>query len=186
MTSIIKVDQIQTAAGATPTADGLGINVDALSALAGTILTSKTFRIPSSAYNMAINSTDIIQWFSESFTTKRANSKVLITYHSGQIACPSPPASGEYNAKLTWSIDATGSGSNMELYRDHNHEWYRAVSANTDSRIFITGQALTNSVSAGTHTIYAYAAAYNTPLTFGHQANSPNRGAIMTFQEIAG
>ena len=180
MTSIIKVDQIQTTAGGAPTAADLGINVT------GTILTSKTFRIPSSAYNMAVNSTDIVQWFSESFTTKRANSKVLITYHSGQIACPSPPASGEYNAKLTWSIDATGSGSNMELYRDHNHEWYRAVSANTDSRFFITGQALTNSVSAGTHTIYAHAAAYNTPLTFGYQANNANRGAIMTFQEIAG
>ncbi len=180
MTSIIKVDQIQTASGATPTADDLGINVT------GTILTSKTFRIPSSAYNVAVASTGIVQWFSESFTTVRANSKVLITYHSGQIACPNPPASGEYNAKLTWSINNSGSGSNMELYRDHNHEWYRAVSANTDSRIFITGQALTNSVSAGTHTIYCHAAAYNAPLTFGHQGNSANRGAIMTFQEIAG
>ena len=182
MTSIIKVDQIQTASGATPTAADLGINV------AGTIITSKTFRIPVGASNLAISANADVQWWNETFTTKRANSKILITYHSGQIQAPSPPASGEVNARLGWSINSSTLGANMELYRDHNHEWYRAISSNTDLRFFVSGQALTNNVSAGTHTIYAHVGAYNSALTFGHQGTSGDgyRRAIITFQEIAG
>lgn len=182
MTSILKVDTLQKANGATPTAADLGINV------AGTIITSKTFRIPSSAADLSVSANADVQWWNETFTTKRANSKILITYHSGQIQAPSPPASGEVNARLAWSLNSSSLRANIELDRDHNHEWYRAISSNTDLRFFISGQALTNSVSAGTHTIYAHVGAYNSALTFGHQGAQGDglRGAIITFQEIAG
>ena len=181
MTSIIKVDTIQTSSGSTPTAFGLGFDV------AGTIITSKTFR-PSSGDNLAVTANADVQWWNESFTTKRDNSKILITYHSGQIASPNTATNGEINARLAWSVNNTTSGVGVELWRDHNHEWYRIGSGASDARFFITGQALSNSVSAGTHTIYAHVGAYNGPLTFGHQADhgDGNRKAIITFQEIAG
>ena len=55
MTSIIKVDQIQTASGATPTADDLGINVSGSLLQVVEYHTTSAFTINGTAIKLLIN-----------------------------------------------------------------------------------------------------------------------------------
>ncbi len=147
-----------------------------------TIVKSITFR-PSYSSEVTVNANADVEWWSSQFSTVRANSRILITYHSGQIGMNHTNPAG--NPRISWSINSTSSGGNMDLIRDHNHEWYNAGGGTSDKRIFITGQALTSQLSIGTHTIRAFAGAYNLSLVFFHQGGSANRTPIITFQEIA-
>lgn len=147
-----------------------------------TIVKSITFR-PSYSSEVTVNANADIEWWSTQFSTIRANSRILITYHSGQISMNTTSADG--NPRIHWSVNSTSSGSNMDLIRDHNHEWYNTGGGSPDKRIFITGQALTSQLSIGTHTIRAFAGAYNQQLIFFHQGSTTNRLPIITLQEIA-
>ena len=147
-----------------------------------TIVKSITFR-PSYSSEVTVNANADVEWFSTQFATIRANSRILITYHSGQIGMNHSSAQG--NPRITWSVNSSSGGGNMDLVRDHNHEWYNSGGGSTDKRIFITGQALSNQLSIGTHTIRAFAGAYNLSLVFFHQGSSVNRLPIITLQEIA-
>lgn len=147
------------------------------------VLTSETFRLPTAGRDMSVSANTDVVWFSKTFTTKKANSKILITYHSGQIRFNATNSS--INPRMGWSVNSNSLGVNMNMYRDHNHEWYEANPGNNDMRIFISGQAITDAVAAGTHTVYCHAGAYTTAATFGHQASTQERGCIITFQEIA-
>ena len=60
MTSIIKVDQIQTAAGATPTASDLGINSTSTSMPTGAVLQVKQTNIADGAVSFNGDVSDII------------------------------------------------------------------------------------------------------------------------------
>ena len=73
MTSIIKVDQIQTAAGSTPTAADLGINTTGSVIQTVTHLTGDQTLTTSTTWSDAANS-------SVSFTPKFANSKIIFSY----------------------------------------------------------------------------------------------------------
>ena len=148
----------------------------------GTIVKSVTFR-PSYSSEVTVNANADVEWWSQTFDTVRANSRILITYHSGQISMNHNSNVG--NPRIYWSCNSTTVGNGIQYHRDHNHEWYQAGSSTDDKRIFISGQATTNSLSIGTHTIRAWAGAYNLSLVFFHQGSSPNRLPIITFQEIA-
>lgn len=71
MTSIIKVDQIQTAAGGVPTAADLGLNVS------GTILQAKS-GVMTNQYSSTVMDTFVDFGLNVSVTPKRANSHWLI------------------------------------------------------------------------------------------------------------
>ena len=73
MTSIIKVDQIQTAAGATPTASDLGINTT------GTVLQTVTHLTDDQTLTTSTTWADV-GGSSVSFTPKFANSKIIFSY----------------------------------------------------------------------------------------------------------
>tara|TARA_R110001592_G_scaffold12620_11_gene59901 strand:+ start:3291 stop:3800 length:510 start_codon:yes stop_codon:yes gene_type:complete len=76
MTSIIKVDQIQTASGSTPTADSLGVNVTTTSMPTGSVLQVKQTNIADGAVSFSGDVSDII---SLSITPQFSNSKILFT-----------------------------------------------------------------------------------------------------------
>ena len=147
-----------------------------------TIVKSVTFR-PSYSSEVTVNANADVEWWSSQFSTIRANSRILITYHSGQISMNHSSEHG--NPRISWSVNSTTAGVNMDLKRDHNHEWYNFGGSTSDKRLFITGQALTSQLSIGTHTIRAFAGAYNLSLVFFHQGSTPDRLPIITFQEIA-
>ena len=147
-----------------------------------TIVKSVTFR-PSYSSEVTVNANTDVEWWSSQFSTIRANSRILITYHSGQIGMNHTAVSG--NPRITWSVNSSSGGGNMDLVRDHNHEWYNVGGGTSDKRLFITGQALTSQLSIGTHTIRAFAGAYGFSLVFFHQGSTENRRPIITFQEIA-
>jgi hypothetical protein len=72
MTSIIKVDQIQTAAGATPTAGDLGINT-----------TGNVINVAFADTNSKYAATASFSFLPINYTPKYSNSKLLITYNVG-------------------------------------------------------------------------------------------------------
>jgi hypothetical protein len=151
----------------------------------GLIVQTVVFQPPSSADNFSVTSGNDSLWWSTTFTTKEANSKILIHYHSGQINANT--TSNEVNPRLEWSLDSTTRGAGMDVYREHNHEWYQAMGTSSDKRFFISGYALSSTLStAGSHTIRCFAGAYNGTLVFSHQgeSNAPLRRPTMVLQEL--
>jgi len=136
----------------------------------GLIVKTEVIQSPSSADNFSVSANTNVIWWSHTFTTLQANSRILINYHSGQINAYTSAAN--FNALLEWSVDSTNRGSGMAIYREHNHEWYQFGGSEVDKRFFITGTALSNTLSAGSHTIRAWAGTYNADLIFAHQGNS--------------
>jgi hypothetical protein len=74
MTSIIKVDQIQTAAGATPTADSLGINT------AGTVLQVVSNQNISSSWIGTSSTSMVSSGITQSITAKRTGSSLRVNF----------------------------------------------------------------------------------------------------------
>ena len=97
MTSIIKVDQIQTASGSTPTAADLGINVT------GSVLQVVSQEVIS--YTAVASTTSKIVY--ASLTTKAANSKFLI---QGQVTSRGVSSYQDIDLALAMGYK-TGSGS---------------------------------------------------------------------------
>lgn len=100
MSSILKVDTIQTAAGGTPTAAGLGINITGSDLPAGSVVgvqhyTNNTRTAVSSLASYAL-------WTGISFNKQYTNSKLIIT---GQLVFRDGESyfMGEY-----WKIGASG------------------------------------------------------------------------------
>ena len=147
-----------------------------------TILKSETFR-PAYSAQVTVSANADVEWWSKAFTTTRANSRILITYHSGQLECAD--TTSQFNARINWSVDSTTSGTGIQLARDHNHEWYNTTAANTNKRFFVSGQVITDQLTAGSHTIRAFAGAYNNAITFFYQGSTAARLPTITFQEIA-
>jgi len=151
----------------------------------GLIIQTVVFQPTSATDNFSVSANTDVVWFSATFTTKQPNSKILITYHSGQINANYTNA--DVNPRLEWSLDSTSRGANMDYYREHNHEWYNSTGTNSDKRLFISGSALSSTLSsAGSHTIRAWAGAYNRNLVFQFQGDSspPRRRPIFVFQEL--
>ena len=105
MTSIIKVDQIQTAAGGVPTAADLGLNVS------GSVLQSVTTEVTSSASNTTITTTSLAAAALDAglITVKDAASTLLVTLYIGRSL-----------------IYATG-GVGYSLYYSNNNSSYTPI-----------------------------------------------------------
>jgi len=78
MTSIIKVDQIQNAAGGTPTAADLGLNVS------GSVLQVKQVTGTNTAVSTSVNWTSVAATCS--ITPSSTSSKILIQHRAGGLA----------------------------------------------------------------------------------------------------
>ena len=116
MTSIIKVDQIQTASGSTPTATDLGINVS------GSLLQVVEYHTTSA---FTINGT-AIKLFDQSITTKQTNSKIMILLSLGR-------SSFNQDTDLALALGyKTGSGSSTSTD-------YTSTHGSSYSRQTITG-----------------------------------------------
>ena len=101
MTSIIKVDQIQNAAGGTPTAGDLGLNVS------GSVLQVKYFDNDTAiSLSTALTWTDVI---TVSFAPLYATSKVLLIAKTS-IAGPS----GNYDTSMRLTRNGTAIGGNND------------------------------------------------------------------------
>lgn len=173
MASILKVDQIQLPDGSTPTASDLGIDVS------GTIVQAKAFSLSDTPVTVIVDVFTVFDSFD--FTTKLENSKILIHYHSGQIQSTS--TSNLANPRIGWSVNSTTVHDNLDFVTDHDHSWYRAFTATTDTRLFVTGQVQSDALSKGTHTIRMFVSSYAQAMTFAFQGAS--RGPKVTVYEIA-
>lgn len=142
----------------------------------GDIIKTELFRVPSAYNDFSVSTNTDVEWFSMSFTTLCANSRILITYHSGQIKRPIQLC----NPRINFSVNSTTRGGNMDHTRDHNHEWYDYNPGGSDGRSFITGHALSSQiVTPGAQTVRVFAGAYNNAITFGYQmANADGAASI--------
>ena len=147
----------------------------------GEIIQVQTFKGSNGDVNCAANQDVILDTYS--FTTLRANSRLLLHYHSGQIQRSHLTSNG-----WIWtSVDGTNKWDNMSIYIDHNHYFYDHQCGNqSDARAFNVGFDLSNQLSLGTHTIRVGGHAYGHSMVFHYQAtNSVGRRSTLIAMEIA-
>ena len=155
--------------------------VGASSFPSGSILQVQTFKGSNNNVNCGANQDVILD--SYSFTTLRANSRLLLHYHSGQIQRSHLSSNG-----WIWtSVDGTNKWDNMTYYIDHNHYFYDHQCGNQgDARAFNVGFDLSNQLSLGTHTIRVGGHAYGHSMVFHYQAESNvGRRSTLIAMEIA-
>ena len=167
MTSIIKVDQIQTAAGSTPTAADLGINTT------GTVLKTHYMKSPNDTQVVvttgAWNTIDTL-----SVTTIGASSRLVIFFDTGQFV----KSSANANASFRFLVDNVPILLNTEF---GHHHWHIGFGSNS-AREGHFGWYVSGLLSAGTHTILQQGEAYGDSVTFKYQG----RYQRYMIQEIAG
>ncbi len=114
--------------------------------------------------------------------TTYGSAKVIIWYDSGQIGFSSYGAQNPQIAIYQNSGSSGGRGSRIN--RDHNHDWYPISSG--PSRIFVTGQVQTATLSAGTYTFSMYGGVYNgggsVTAYYNYQATA--RGSVMLYTVV--
>lgn len=165
MTSILKVDQIQTAAGGVPTAADLGINTS------GTVL--KTYALQGSSTDFALSTTEVL--FETINITTSGNSYLIWFIDTGQYIKTSTAT----NPYFRLYVDGVQQGDiNTVNNSSWNHHWYGQNAAReTQFNYFVS-----NTLSAGTHTCEIYASRYSTgTITLCYQAR-PMRFLV---QEVA-
>jgi len=179
MTSIIKVDQIQNAAGGTPTAADLGLNIS------GSVIQTQQFTYTGSTSWSSVGEVPIL---SGTVTPKLADSKFLMTVMmraSHDNAWSLYFVVGINGNKDLWSRGASYPAATGSLYRDqsavnsqasideYNGQYLYSHSGSTDVNVTVYGRG-----QGGTNYMnYAYA------------YNDVSRGrplSILTVQEIAG
>lgn len=167
MTSIIKVDTLQKANGATPTAADLGINV------AGNVLKTHYMKSPNDTQvavtTGAWNTIDTL-----SVTTIGASSRLVIFFDTGQFV----KSSANANAGFRFLVDNVPIVLNTEFGHHHWHIGYGSNSAREGH----FGWYVSGLLSAGTHTILQQGEAYGDSVTFKYQG----RYQRYMIQEIAG
>ena len=146
----------------------------------GSILQVQTFKGGTADVNCAANQDVILDTYS--FTTLRANSRLLLHYHSGQIQRSHLTSNG-----WIWtSVDSTSKHGNMSIYIDHNHYFYDHQCGNqSDARAFNVGFDLSNQLSLGTHTIRVGGHSYGHSMVFHYQGTSVGRRSTLIAMEIA-
>ena len=147
----------------------------------GSIIKSETFKGSNNNVSISANQDSVLEAFT--FTTLKANSRLLIHYHSGQIQRSHLTSNG-----WIWtSVDGTNKWDNMTYYIDHNHYFYDHQCGNqSDARAFNVGFDLSNQLSLGTHTIRVGGHAYGHSMVFHYQAESSvGRRSTLIAMEIA-
>ena len=171
MTSIIKVDQIQTLAGAAPTAADLGINVT------GSVLKTHYMKSPDQTQVIVTSDNSGNTWTTIdtlSVITIGASSRLVIFFDTGQFVKSSAGA----NASFRFLVDNVPIAFNTEFGHHHWHIGYGSNAGREDH----FGWYVSGLLSAGTHTILQQGGAYGDSVTFKYQ----NRYQRYMIQEIAG
>tara|TARA_R110000868_G_scaffold144180_1_gene363012 strand:- start:31 stop:576 length:546 start_codon:yes stop_codon:yes gene_type:complete len=181
MTSIIKVDQIQTLAGTAPTAADLGINVT------GSVLQVSTYGINDSSVSAGVTKATMQDW---TFTKKFSSSNVLVTMHvnysnTGTTSFDDNSAlfllnvtdnnylnrRAMYGAPDGWFGTDTSNGYGMSANAGA-FEYHKSTAST---------QLMDTSNTAGTITYRLQASAQNSIFQIGRWADNS-----ITFMEIAG
>ena len=147
----------------------------------GEIIKVQTFKGSGTNVQKSANTTEILESFS--FTTLKANSRLLIYYHSGQIK----RHVRDMNAWIWTSVNSTSRHGNMYHYIDHNHYFYgHETSLTDDHRAFNNGFDVSNQLSVGTHTVRVGTETYGGIATFQYQTDSSTgRGFSVIVMEVA-
>ena len=148
MTSIIKVDQIQTVAGAAPTVIDLGVTVPSASMPAGSLV--QTIKASSAGSGQGVTA---ITTSSASFTTM--DTFTINTSGSSQLICwmfhtQATRANTNSNFRFNLFIDGVSTGLGNENISVWYHEGYGFAAG---SREAPKGYFGTNTLSAGAHEV---------------------------------
>ena len=148
---------------------------------AGSIIQVQTFKGGTADQDGTTNGDVILESFS--FTTTRANSRLLLNYHSGQIRRNSQ----DMNAWIWTSVDSTSRHGNMYHYQDHDHYWYghQTSLGPSDHRAFVVGFDISNQLSVGSHTIRVGCHCYNGSARFNYQGAYVARRFTLIAMEVA-
>jgi len=148
MTSIIKVDQIQTVAGAAPTVIDLGVTVPSASMPAGSLVqTIKASSATSGQGAAAITTSSASFTTMDTFTINTSGSSQLICWmFHGQAT----RANTNSNFRFNLFIDGVSTG----LGNENNSVWYHeGYGFAAGSREAPKGYFGTNTLSAGAHEV---------------------------------
>ena len=147
---------------------------------AGSIIQVQTFKGGTANQDGTTNGDVILESFT--FTTTRANSRLLLNYHSGQIRRNSQ----DMNAWIWTSVDSTSQHGNMYHYQDHDHYFYgHQTSLTNDHRAFNVGFDISNQLSVGAHTIRIGGYCYNGTARFNYQGSTVARRFTLIAMEVA-
>ena len=148
---------------------------------AGSIIQVQTFKGSTADQDGTTNGDVILESFT--FTTTRANSRILLNYHSGQIRRNSQ----DMNAWIWTSVDSTSRHGNMYIYQDHDHYWYghQTSLGPSDHRAFNVGFDISNQLSVGSHTIRIGGHCYGGDARFNYQGSYTGRRFTLIAMEIA-
>ena len=148
---------------------------------AGSIIQVQTFKGSTADQDGTTNSDVVLESFT--FTTTRANSRLLLNYHSGQIRRNSQ----DMNAWIWTSVDSTSRHGNMYHYQDHDHYFYghQTSLGPSDHRAFNVGFDISNQLSVGAHTIRIGCYCYNGSARFNYQGNYVARRFTLIAMEVA-
>ena len=148
---------------------------------AGSIVQVQTFKGSTADQDGTTNGDVILESFT--FTTTRANSRILLNYHSGQIRRNSQ----DMNAWIWTSVDSTSRHGNMYIYQDHDHYWYghQTSLGPSDHRAFNVGFDISNQLSVGSHTIRVGCHCYGGDARFNYQGQYTGRRFTLIAMEVA-
>ena len=161
MSSILKVDTIQTTAGAAPTASDLGLDVS------GTILKmhrhqwSNEYSIPNNSASFAS-----VTGSSFSFTPKSASSTLIIL---SDISCR---INGSQDGLMFLHYVA---GSSISYYNNYAHEIYFGTNTANDIYVRQTKSDTYSNTSSSAKTIELYARDYRADGDSDHRINFSGR-----------
>ena len=176
MTSILKVDTLQTAAGGVPTAGDLGIGVATADMPAGSIIATHTLASPAnSQVGLASDAFSTVDTFT---ITTRANSKLAVWMDVPQFT----KTTANTNLYFRLLVDGTSQGDHG-YGSPNNSSWQHSWYGENSSRQVLYNHMVTNALTAGSHTINVQAARYSSgTIQLRYQ------GAVMRYhiQEIAG
>ena len=177
MTSIIKVDQIQTAAGGVPTASDLGLAALTHTDMpAGVILNVWKFKSSQPASTVVSSAASLL--YDSLNVTVQQGSRLMTYFHTGQYIKSSP------NTNPNFYMQINGADNGMTVAsggaQEYDHIWYGQNAAREGQN----GIFLSDALDAGTRTLQFYISVYNGSCTMSYQ--SPTRGPQYIVMEIAG
>jgi hypothetical protein len=123
-----------------------------------------------------VTSSTTVDIITASFTTKFANSRLFLTYFSGQMN----PGSPQSNARFNFLINGVAI-SDFET----DHIFY-SDSGTFTTRSVVTIPIMTPAVTKGTHTVVVRGGSFNANYTFDFQSTlTPARRSRLIIMEIA-
>jgi hypothetical protein len=171
MTSIIKVDQIQNAAGSTPTVGDLGLDIT------GSVIATHKFVSPTLS-DTAITSGSFTTLDTFTLDVKRNNSTMIWWVDTQQYI----KSTGSTNLAMRLQVDGVSVGTDVDRTNANQAGLYHVWYGNT-SREILYNHFVTQPLTAGSHTFTLDVARYSSgTITLKYQGG----GFRYLVQEIAG